>query len=246
MNRITVSLLIFLFVLLTGNTNAQSYAFGLKGGVTAALQTWDNYGRDPLYNTHAVLFIESADDDKGSVFAQLGYHVKGAANRPKGRTIYRDLQGNLVEYKPSVVEYEFYNLSLTAGFKKKYPFGSNFAYYMLGIRGDYTLKTNFNQFEEINKAFFFFPTDTYVNKWNYGVTVGGGFEFPFSELVRGMIEFTVNPDFSRQYRQPPINNLINLYDPGQIYSIPERQINNITLEITLGIRFMNKIEYIED
>ena len=233
-------------VLFKNNSYSQSYAFGVKGGVTAALQSWDNYGRDPLYNAHWVTFIESADDDKGSVFAQLGYHVKGSANRPKGRTIYRDLQGNLQEFNPTVIEYEFYNLSLTAGFKKKYPFGSNFAYYLLGIRGDYTVGTNFKDFEEVNKAFFFFPSDGFVNKWNYGVTAGGGFEFPFSELVRGVLEFTVNPDFSRQYRQPPLNNLINVYDPGQIYSIPERQIKNITLEITLGIRFMNKIEYIDE
>lgn len=82
-------------VLFKNNSYSQSYAFGVKGGVTAALQSWDNYGRDPLYNAHWVTFIESADDDKGSVFAQLGYHVKGSANWPKGRTIYRDLQGNL-------------------------------------------------------------------------------------------------------------------------------------------------------
>jgi hypothetical protein len=227
------------------SANAQSYAFGIKGGLTAGFQTWDNYGRDPLYNPHVILFIESADDDKGSVFGQLGYHTKGAANRPKGRTIYKDLQGNLVSYKPNVIEYEFNNLSLTAGFKKKYPFGANFGYYLLGIRGDYTINTNFKQFEEINKAFFFYPSDAFVNKWNYGVTVGGGFEFPFSELIRGIIEFTVNPDFSKQYRQPPFNNLINVYDPGQHYNLQERQISNVTIELTFGIRFMNKVEYID-
>ncbi|HNA40489.1 MAG TPA: hypothetical protein PLP81_00250 [Saprospiraceae bacterium] len=222
---------------------AQGYAFGLKGGLTAAFQTWDNYGRDALYKPHGILFIESADDDAGSLFAQIGYHIKGAANRPKGRTIYRDLQGNLIEYKPSVIEYQFHNLSLTAGFKKKYGFGSNFAYYLLGLRGDYTLKTNFDQYKEINKYYFFYPDDVYVKKWNYGVTVGGGFEFPFSELVRGIVEFTVNPDFSKQYRQPPITNIIN--GLGQVYNVPERQISNVTIELTVGMRFMNKIEYID-
>lgn len=245
MNKLIYLGLLFYFTTVVNTSSAQSYAWGLKGGLTAAFQTWDNYGRDALYKQHAILFIESADDDKGSVFGQIGYHVKGSANRPKGRTIYRDLNGNLVEYKPSVIEYAFYNLSLTTGFKKKYPLGANFAYYMLAIRGDYTLGTNFSQFDEINKSYFFYPTDQFVNKWNYGVTVGGGFEFPFSELVRGVLEFTVNPDFSIQYRQPPINNLINPYDPTSNYSVPERQIKNVTLEVTLGIRFMNKIVYVD-
>ena len=224
---------------------SQSYAWGLKSGVTAGIQQWDNFGRDPLFKIPLTLFIESADNNSGSVFAEFGYHIKGAANRPRQSTIYQDYQGNLVTYKPSVIEYKFYNLSLTLGFKKKYPTGPNFAYWMLGVRGDYTLKTNFNEFAEINKSFFVYPDDRFVNKWNYGMTIGGGYEFPFSDLISGIIEFTVNPDLSKQYYQQPFNNVINFYDPGQTYNLPERKISNITLELTLGLRFLNKVEYID-
>ncbi len=238
-------ILIYFLLLTPLISNAQSYAFGLKSGLTAGIQQWDNFGHDPLYKIPAILFIESADNDAGSVFAEFGYHVKGAANRPRQSTVYQDYQGNLVTYHPSVIEYKFYNLSLTLGFKKKYPSGPNFAYWLLGVRGDYTLKTNFNEFTEINKSFFFYPDDAFVNKWNYGMTIGGGYEFPFSEFMRGIIEFTVNPDLSNQYRQPPLNNLINVNDPGQTYNVPERRISNITLELTLGIRFLNKVEYID-
>ena len=90
----------------------------------------------------------------------------------------------------------------------------------------------------------FFPDEFFVRNWNYGVTLGGGFEFPFSDLVGGMLEFTVNPDFSYQYKQPQIPNV---YDPytGQTRALGERLIRNVTFEMTLGIRFMRIVEYID-
>ena len=235
---------ICLFTLLIPfSVDAQSYAFGFKSGLTAAIQQWDNFGRDPLFKIPAIVFIESADNDKGSIFAQLGYHVKGASSRPRGFTSYIDQNGNYVEFNPPVIEYKFYNLSLVAGFKRKYPSGKNFAYWLLGVRGDYTLRTNFNEFEEFNKYRFYYPDNQFVRKWNYGMTIGGGYEFPFSEFVAGILEFTINPDLSKQYRQPAIGNLID--GSGTNYYISERQVSNITLELTLGIRFLNKVEYID-
>jgi hypothetical protein len=225
--------------------DAQSYAFGFKSGLTAGIQQWNIFGDDPLYKMPFIAFIETADNVKGSAYAELGYHVKGAANRPKGSVVYIDQNGNQVEYDPTTIEYKFYNLSLNLGFKRKYPSGSNFAYWLLGIRGDYTLGTNFKEFEEVNKYFFAYPDNKYVTKWNYGMTIGGGYEFPFSDFVSGIIEFTVNPDLSKQYRQPPFYNIPDPYVPGQTYNLAERQISNITLELTLGIRFLNKVEYID-
>ena len=59
-----------------------------------------------------------------------------------------------------------------------------------------------------------------------------------------MIEFTVNPDFSLQYEQPAIPNVI---DPitGQTRTLQERRIRNLTFEITVGARFLRKVEYID-
>lgn len=235
----------FLLLLFSCLANAQSYAFGLKSGLTAGIQQWDYFGDDPLYKIPLIAFIETADNNKGSAFAELGYHVKGAADRPKGSFFYIDQNGNQVKYDPVTIEYKFYNLSLTLGFKRKYPSRSNFAYWLLGIRGDYTLKTNFKEFEDINSYFFAYPDNLYVTKWNYGMTIGGGYEFPFSDLVSGILEFTINPDLSKQYRQPPLYNIPDPYTPGQTYNLKERQISNITLELTLGIRFLNKVEYID-
>ena len=59
------------------SSNAQSYAFGLKGGPTIGLQRWNNYqGNDPLIAYHLVSFVETAgEQDQGALFAELGYHV---------------------------------------------------------------------------------------------------------------------------------------------------------------------------
>lgn len=35
-----------------------------------------------------------------------------------------------------------------------------------------------------------------------GLTVGGGVEIMFSELVGGCIELSISPDLSKQYNQP--------------------------------------------
>lgn len=45
---------------------AQSYAFGIKGGMTAGTQKWDNnFQREPLFRYHIAGFIEShSDQDK--------------------------------------------------------------------------------------------------------------------------------------------------------------------------------------
>jgi len=61
------------------------------------------------------------------------------------------------------------------------------------------------------------------------------------------LEFTVNPDFSNQYNQPQIDNVIDP-NPNSIrptFTIPERQIRNLTFEVTAGFRFLRIVEYID-
>jgi hypothetical protein len=91
-----------------------------------------------------------------------------------------------------------------------------------------------------------YPINSYefIRRINYGITVGGGFEFPFSEYVEGLLEFTVNPDFSMQYQQPAIPNVTDPFT-GQQRTLSERQIRNLTFEVTLGIRFLRKVEYLD-
>ncbi len=251
MNRIIIffaSLLCFSPVFLS----AQSYAFGVKGGATIGIQNWENsFQRSALFRYHGVAFIESApEDDQFALFAQAGYHIKGSAIRTFGST-FVDQNGNTRRFNGLNQTFEFRNASLSVGAKQKFDagFGDSKFYYLLGIRADYTINTNFDQLDlEANPLYAtIYPIEGFVNKFNYGAIVGGGIEIPFGELTGAILEFSVNPDFSKQYNQPQINNVINPNpDASQrTITIPERSITNVTFEISLGFRFLNLIEYID-
>ncbi len=242
MKKILLSLFVLLY--LGAEAQAQSYAFGIKGGLTTGFQRWDGFNRDPLFKYHGILFIESAEEtNKFALFAQLGYHVKGSAIR--NQNAFNVNTG--VTFRPPTREFQFRNISLTVGGKQKYDWGSNKVYYLFGLRGDYTVDTNLEQYQEFNETFpryAIYPFTGFVRQWNYGVTVGGGMEIPLSYYVSAIVEFTVNPDFSRQYVQPAF---LNIFDPvtGNNVSSNEREIRNTTFEITVGFRFLREIEYID-
>jgi len=223
---------------------AQGTVYGVKGGLTLGVQKWNNFDQDPLIKYHGIVFVESSDETANfGVFAQAGYHLKGSALR--NRNFFNPINGDI--FRPPAQEFIFRNLSLTLGAKKKYALtDATKAYYLLGFRGDYTLGTNLDEYRQLNEfnGGLFFPDDSFVRKWNYGVTVGGGLEFALGELIGAMLEFTVNPDFSQQYRQPAISNVRDPFT-GQNRTIPERTIRNITFEISAGFRFLRKVEYID-
>ncbi len=237
------------FLFLKNNAAAQGFAWGPKGGPTIGQQKWDNsLNRGLLTKYHGALFIESLNEEARdfSLFAQVGYHVKGSAVRYQ----YSDNGALSKRYKR---EYKFQNLGLTVGGKKRVPLGNFSSYYALGLRGEFNLKNNL---EEIRKGvsdceILYLPYDDgkSVKKVVAGFTLAAGLEFPFAELVGGFIEVSVQPDITRQYHQPPINNLINPCSwnntPGQVVNLPERQIRNIALEISVGLRFLRKVEYVD-
>jgi hypothetical protein len=232
--------LLLLFLGFATFAMAQGSAFGAKGGLTMGFQTWNDFKQQPLFRYHGIVFMESLGDN--ALFLQAGYHIKGSALR--NRRFFNPI--NMNQYNAPAQNFQFRNISLTLGAKKKRDIGRGDAqaYYMLGVRGDYTVNTNLSEYEDPLFIFSTFPTDQWVRKFNYGVTIGGGFEFPFSNLIGGILEFTLNPDLSRQYNQPA---LANVYDPytGTDRSVPERRIINITLEVSLGIRFLKIVEYID-
>ena len=239
-----------MFLVFISDLSAQSYAFGIKGGLTVGLQKWDGFERDPLYKYHGIAFIESAEEGSPfALFAQLGYHVKGSAIRTKEQ-VFNSPTG-LRTFPATTQEFQFHNVSLTLGGKRKYDFTSNTkVYYLLGIRGDYTVSTNLGSFDENTTHYSFYfnrPVEENVRKFNFGATIGGGFELPLTEFVSANIELTVNPDFSRQYYREPINNVI-IPNSGtnNTTNLPEQTIRNTTLELSIGLRFLRKIEYIDD
>lgn len=229
-------------------SNAQEYGgfyFGIKGGPTVGFQKWNSYERDPLLRYHGIVFIETASEEAVGLFAQAGYHVKGSAIRTPSyfsSFLNRDING-------FTTPFEFHNLSLTLGAKQKFEIGiDKKVYYLFGIRGDYSVNTHLRP-EGINEddpCNSFYPFEDFVQKINYGLTLGGGIEINLSDFVAIITEVTVNPDVSKQYRQPEIPGVLScgIFSTGT-RTLGEREIVNNTLEISLGFRFLRRIEYID-
>lgn len=239
--------LLFVFALvLSLPIFSQSYAFGVKGGLTVGVQQWNTFERDPLLKYHGVAFIETANEGENfALFAEAGLHLKGSAIR--NRNFVNPINGTIV--RPPAFEFIFRNISLVLGGKQKFDLGvSNAWYWLFGIRGDYTISTNLGEFSDLNAAtatIFPIDDDLFINQWNYGVTVGAGIEFPLSEYIGAVLEFSVSPDFSLQYNQPEIPNV---FDPftGNNRTLGERKIRNLVFEITAGFRFLHRIEYLDN
>lgn len=241
-------LLSFCFALALHGLFAQGSVFGVKGGLTLGVQKINGFQQDPLFKYHGIAFVESLDEESPfAIFAQLGYHLKGSAIRPRGswQTIVID---GITYSRPPAQQFVFRNLSLTLGGKRKHDFGERSKlYYLFGLRGDYTVSTNLEKYKPFTQSQFYagyYPEEGFVRKFNYGMTLGGGIEFAFSELVGGLIELTINPDFSPQYKQPSFDT--NRTDPyGNPITYQERITRNLTFEITTGFRFLRKVEYID-
>ena len=221
-----------LILLFTFSVQSQSFVFGPKLGPSIAFQQWNNFEQDALLAYHAALFIESyAEEEKGSLFAQVGYYTRGSAIRVS----------DFIQQRNYSSSFKFNNLGLTLGAKQMIGSSGFKPYYHFGLRLEYTMSTNLDQYESFNSAAFY-PSDPFVNKFNYGVSLGGGFQKEFSDLIGAAFELTISPDLSKQYEQPALSNVIV---PGttQPRNISARDIRNLSLEISLVLRLMRKVEY---
>lgn len=219
-----------------------SFAWGVKGGLSIGEQSWNGagtYDNSLLFKYHGAVFIENLPEDPTSVlFAQLGYHVRGSAFRYRTSSGL-DVNGNPVTIQGFTQEFQFNNVALIIGAKRRGVLGNEHAYYALGLRGEYTVSTNLDFPPQYVNFAYSSPVKEFVNKFNYGVTVAGGYEFPFSELTGGFIELSVHPDISKQYFRPPFV----AYDPYQKINIdvPQQDIRNISVELSIGFRFLRKV-----
>ncbi len=239
-----ILLFVFLLIFVVTDQQAQEvvetggFAYGIKGGPSLGTQKYSTGSREVLFAPHVIGFIESLPfDGKFSLFAQAGFHVRGSAFRNQRWTNI----DNGTFFNASK-EFKYRNIALSLGAKQIKPLGDkNSFYYFLGLRGEYTVSTNLVSFEEIldpnNNTFssLSWPATNYVRNLNYGGIVGGGVELSLSEFIGLVIELSINPDFSLQYRQPQI----------QSRNIPEQFIKNNTLELSVGFRFQRIVEYID-
>lgn len=231
-------ILCFSLVFVSSNeSNAQGgFYFGPKGGMVLGFQNWNNFQRDPLFAYCGDVFIESLDPNrKGSLFASIGYHVRGSAVRVINNNAgFRYSQG-----------FRFNNLSLMVGAKKKFRKTGNWdSFYHIGIRGEYNLGTDFGERGANLQTAGFFPFEELTNKFTYGISGGAGVEYFMSEFVSPFVEFTISPDLSFQYKQGAIGNVTNPYT-GQATTLPEREIRNLSIELTVGFKFLRKVIYVD-
>lgn len=238
---------LFLIACLGRQMNAQSTAYVFQFGPTIGLQKWDNsFEREPLFKYHAALSIESVDneEDKNSLFMQVGYHVKGSATRFRYFNINSGAPGGTF-----TEEFLFNNLSMVLGAKQKRDLGASGRmrfFYGGGLRVDYTLSTNIDDLSRGNPSLsIYYPSVAFMNRWMVGFTISTGIEFKLKELIGGELKLSIQPDVTPQYNQPSIGNVIDPFNPGSVITISERRIRNAAVELGIGLRLLRKVEYID-
>jgi len=226
-------LFVFTFLVFLAQENYAQYYLGVKGGLGLNMQKWNSYERDILFTPCIDVFSESNDDPLNKLYASLGYHTRGSTVRGFGFNAYNP--------------YKFNNLVLELGGKRMMSVDKKYnGYYMLALRGEYTLSTNLN--DRAGTSIYNLVSDVYVNKFNYGATVGGGFEMAFGEDKILFLEASVNPDLSKQYEQSETltienpNPVPNPIGTNQFITIVPQEVRNVSLEIKVGIKFLRGYE----
>ena len=224
------------------------YFYGLRGGLSLGSQDWSNIETELRPGLHADVFYETLSSNTPfSFWAQLGYHQRGS--RISRRRVLT-FQGNQVRLPADA--FVFNNLSLALGGKQVVKFlGLADLYYVLGLRAEYNLSTNLGEYDRLSgtQGIAFrqnYPVDSYefINRFVYGVSAGGGINLPLTDGIGGFVELVVQPDLNFQYNQGAINNVINPSGPGNT-SIGERAIRNVTIELSVGLRFLRKWTYVD-
>jgi hypothetical protein len=239
-------ILFFTFFVTLNAAKAQGNVYGIKGGLAIGQQKWNSGGTSTnnlLFKYQGSAFVESVSaSDKGQsvLFAEVGYHLRGSAFRYPSGFAY-DVSGTPIKVDGFTQEFVFKNIGLIVGAKRRGVLGKENAFFTVGLRGEYTVGTSLDE----SNAYFLSssPQKEFVRKLQYGLSLSGGYEFPFSELIGAFVEFSVHPDLSLQYYRPEFP----AFDPYQRQNItvPEQAIRNVSFELSLGFRFLRKIEYID-
>ena len=217
------------------NITAQDYtSYGAKGGFVAAFQKWNGGTRSPLLEplANGSIFTEISAGGRSQIILAAGYHTRGSAIVQRAGSYY-DQRGIQINYPEAVFKQKFQAVSFEPALKQLYQLDNDFGgYYMLGIRGEYTVSYQLpfpSQYGDLSIEG--------LNRFNYGISVGGGIEKRLGTLpFMVMLEAQIQPDFSKQIFAPAFS----YYD---IYSrsyqnFPEQSVINTNLEITLGIKYI--------
>ena len=154
-------------LILSLNVSAQGQWFSFRTGMDLNFQQWNNSQQNALITPFAEMMVESYDEDSpSSLYALAGYHTRGSS-----------VLFNFFKFADGF-GYKFRNITLELGGKRYIREKDKFRpYYMLGIRGEYTIGTNLSEFET-NELAIVHPLNEFVNEFNYGVSLGAGFDYP--------------------------------------------------------------------
>lgn len=229
----TIALLFLIGTATMAQNYSYSYAFGIKSGMVAGLQRINGLNnREALFGYQGDIFIETADEeDKFSLFAQLGYHQRGSAAIFIGG--YNPFGQNFPNERTKML---FHNASLVLGGKQKFDWNRGNLYYALGLRGEYTFDWDLGYLNHITNQ------EQFVRSFLYGVYFGAGVEWPFSEYTSGILELSIHPDLSRQMFLP---QQLGVDRNGQNFTISEQNIFNVSVELSVGLRFLHVVEVID-
>ncbi len=226
-------IVISLLALLGCSVNGQDFAYGIKGGGLITFQNWNGVDRTVLPRYTVSAFIESLPvEGKFSLFGQFGYYVKGSSIRT-----WRLRSGNNVERINLATEFK--NLSLILGGKSGRVLNAAGlkAYYLFGIRGDYNIKATSEQFLPY--------TNEDINKFVYGFSFGGGIEYPLAERIGMLLELQIHPD-ARPIIDVPEGKYVFFDQTGTQRPYPATRVFNVAMEVTVGFRFLRKVEYVDE
>ena len=227
-------------------TDWGGYFYGLRGGLSLGSQDWSNIETGLNLGFHGDLFLETIPSQgRFSFWGSLGYHQRGSRIRRQRAFTF---QGNAVTLPAD--NFVFNNAVLSIGGKQVFKYiGVTDAYYLIGVRAEYNLSTNLGEYDELiaygQGIRRNYPFDSYefINRFTYGATVGGGLNTPLTDGIGGFIELTVQPDLNFQYNQGQIDNVIDPFG-GTNTSIGERAIRNVTVELSVGLRFLRQWRYV--
>ena len=224
------------------------YLWGLKGGLSLSNQDWSGIETEINLGYHGALFYETIPaSGRFSLYGQVGYHQRGSRiSRRRGFTF----SGNQVTLPAD--DFVFHNASLQIGAKSVVGY-TRIAdlYYLLGLRIEYSFANNLGEYDELsdNVSSLFrlnYPFDEpmFINEVVYGASFGAGAIAPLSSNVGAFVELSAHPDFSFQYNQGPIENVIDPFG-GPPRTISQRMIRNFTIELSVGLRFLRSYRYVD-
>lgn len=213
--------------------NAQTgTAYGIKGGMTAGTQSWNNAQREYLVAYNGSLFMESVHDSMSlRFFGEVGYTKKGSAI--VSNAFFNPI--TQTNHPRRVFKQPFEQVNLIVGFKNMHSLNQTIkGYYGAGARLDYLIRYDL----------LYLNVDQWVNKLTYGFTFKGGVEYQaeIDSPVAFQLEASFHQDLSNQIFYE--NAILTDRNTNQQFTQSARVINS-AVDVTLGIKFIRRIIWVD-